>query len=290
MLPDVLDCAADFGTTQPSILGAEIPVCGVAGDQQAATVGQACFAPGMLKSTYGTGTFAVLNTGDEIVTSTNRLLSTIAYQFDGKPVYALEGSIFVAGAAVQWLRDGLGIINQASETGPLARQADPTQQVYLVPAFTGLGAPYWDADARGAIYGLTRNTGPAEIARATLDAVAYQTRDLIEAMRKDWQSAGGLSEAMVLRVDGGMVQSNQTLQGIADILGTAVDRPEIIETTALGAAYLAGLHSGLYPAPDDFARQWRCERRFEPQIDQATRDARYAGWLDCVQRTLSGSS
>ncbi|MDO6460497.1 glycerol kinase GlpK [Granulosicoccaceae sp. 1_MG-2023] len=289
MLPEVLDSADDFGHCKESLFGKAIPICGVAGDQQAATVGQACFQPGMLKSTYGTGTFAVLNTGKEIVTSGNRLLSTIAYQLNGQPVYALEGSIFIAGAAVQWLRDGLGIINQASETGALARQADPNQNVYLVPAFTGLGAPYWDADARGALYGMTRNTGPAEIAKATLDAVAYQTRDLIEAMRQDWKTAGGVGEEMTLRVDGGMVQSNQTLQGIADILGAPVDRPETIETTALGAAYLAGLQSGLYPDPDSFAQQWRCERRFEPQIDKATRDARYRGWLDCVRRTRSNT-
>lgn len=287
MLPSVLDSAADFGTTQKNHLGVEIPICGVAGDQQAATVGQACFTPGMLKSTYGTGSFAVLNTGDEIVNSNHRLLSTIAYQLNGKTTYALEGSIFIAGAAVQWLRDGLGIINDAAETGALARQADPHQDVYLVPAFTGLGAPYWDAEARGAMYGLTRNTGPAEIAKATLDAVAYQTRDLIEAMRDDWKAAGDNHEDMVLRVDGGMVKSNQTLQGVADILGASVDRPEIIETTALGAAYLAGLHSGLYPAPDIFAQQWRCEKRFEPQIDEATRQSRYSGWLDCVRRTRS---
>lgn len=287
MLPEVLDSAADFGTCREDVFGAAVPICGVAGDQQAATVGQACFQPGMLKSTYGTGTFAVLNTGDEVVTSGNRLLSTIAYQLDGKPVYALEGSIFVAGAAVQWLRDGLGIINDAAETGALARQADPNQNVYLVPAFTGLGAPYWDADARGALYGMTRNTGPAEIAKATLDAVAYQTRDLIEAMRVDWKTAGGVGEEMILRVDGGMVRSNQTLQGIADILGTSVDRPEIIETTALGAAYLAGLRCGLYPSPEVFAEQWRCERRFEAQIDKTERDERYRGWLDCVRRTRS---
>ncbi|MEM9780001.1 MAG: glycerol kinase GlpK, partial [Pseudomonadota bacterium] len=218
MLPEVLDCAADFGMTRSDLFGREIPILGVAGDQQAATVGQACFQPGMLKSTYGTGCFALLNTGARPVESKNRLLTTIAYQLDGKPVYALEGSIFIAGAVVQWLRDGLKIIREASETQPLAEAADPAQELILVPAFTGLGAPYWDADCRGAIYGLTRNSGPAEFARAALESVAFQTRDLWEAMQGDW----GAEEAQaVLRVDGGMSASDWSMQFLSDMLGAS---------------------------------------------------------------------
>ena len=249
MLPEVRDSAAEFGMTRADLFGRAIPILGVAGDQQAATVGQACFEPGMLKSTYGTGCFALLNTGDTLVTSQNRLLTTIAYQLDGKPTYALEGSIFIAGAVVQWLRDGLGIIRHASETQALAEQADPDQQVYLVPAFTGLGAPWWDADARGAIFGLTRDTGPAEFARAALESVAYQTRDLYEAMRADWAATAPNGDA-TLRVDGGMTASDWTMQCLADILGAPVDRPKVLETTALGAAWLAGMRAGLYPGRD----------------------------------------
>ncbi|MCB1428249.1 MAG: glycerol kinase GlpK, partial [Nitratireductor sp.] len=214
MMPEVLDCSAEFGTTEPDILGGSIAILGIAGDQQAATIGQACFKPGMFKSTYGTGCFAILNTGTDLVRSKNRMLSTIAYRLDGKTTYALEGSIFIAGAAVQWLRDGLKIISEAKQTGELAARADTGQQLYLVPAFTGLGAPYWDADARGAIFGLTRNSGPAEFARAALEAVCYQTRDLLEAMQGDWKNSG----ETVLRVDGGMVASDWTLQFLADIL------------------------------------------------------------------------
>ncbi|MGB8624432.1 MAG: glycerol kinase GlpK, partial [Paracoccaceae bacterium] len=238
MLPEVKDCAADFGVTRADLFNREIPILGVAGDQQAATVGQACFRPGMLKSTYGTGCFALLNTGETLVTSKNRLLGTIAYQLDGKTTYALEGSIFIAGAVVQWLRDGLQIIREAAETQPLAEKADPSQSVILVPAFTGLGAPYWDAECRGAIFGLTRNSGPAEFARAALESVGYQTRDLLEAMTADWagQEGGG-----VLRVDGGMSASDWAMQFLSDIIGAAVDRPEVRETTALGAAWLAGM-------------------------------------------------
>jgi glycerol kinase len=280
----VRDCAADFGTTEPGLLGGAIAIAGVAGDQQAATVGQACFGPGMMKSTYGTGCFAVLNTGAEAVASTNRLLTTIAYQLDGKRTYALEGSIFVAGAAVQWLRDGLRIIGHAEETAALADSADPGQAVYLVPAFTGLGAPYWDADARGALYGLTRSTGPAELARAALEAVCYQTRDLLEAMRGDWHGGGA---GTVLRVDGGMVASDWTMQYLADILDAPVDRPKVLETTALGAAYLAGLQAGVYPAPEEFGKAWALDRRFTPAMDAALRDRRYAGWQDAVRRTLT---
>src|SRR5690606_28317991 len=220
--------AADFGVSEKKLFGAEIPILGVAGDQQAATIGQACFEPGMMKSTYGTGCFALLNTGEKLVRSQNRLLGTIAYRLDGKTTYALEGSIFIAGAAVQWLRDGLKVIDKAGQSGELAAQADETQDVYLVPAFVGLGAPHWDANARGAIFGLTRNTGPAEFARAALEAVAYQTHDLLMAMHGDWKAA---SSATVLRVDGGMVASDWTMQRLADLLDAPVDRPTILETT-----------------------------------------------------------
>ena len=286
MLPDVRDCAADFGTTEASFLGAPVPIRGVAGDQQAATVGQACFKPGMLKSTYGTGCFALLNTGETLVSSQNRLLGTIAYQLGGRPTYALEGSIFIAGAVVQWLRDGLKIISDAGQSGPLATQADPAQAVYLVPAFTGLGAPYWDADCRGAMFGLTRGTGPAEIARAALQSVGYQTRDLWEAMRAD-MGAGGDA---VLRVDGGMTASDWTMQFLADILGAPVDRPRIQETTALGAAWLAGSQAGIYPDQEGFAQTWALDHRFEPTMAESDRDAAYAGWKDAVARTLSDRS
>lgn len=282
LLPEVLDTGADFGVT--SLFGGDIPILGVAGDQQAATLGQACFKPGMLKSTYGTGCFALLNTGDTLVTSQNRMLGTIAYQFDGKPTYALEGSIFIAGAVVQWLRDGLKIIDDAPQSQPLAMAADPSQTLYLVPAFTGLGAPYWDPDCRGAIYGLTRNSGPAEIARAALESVGFQTRDLWEAMSADWSGAG---EANVLRVDGGMTASDWTMQFLSDVLGAPVDRPEVLETTALGAAWVAGMRAEVYPGFDAFADGWALERTFEPQMDETLRAARYAGWKDAVARTLS---
>jgi glycerol kinase len=284
LLPEVLDTGADFGVTDPALFGDAIPILGVAGDQQAATLGQACFTPGMLKSTYGTGCFALLNTGDTLVESRNRLLGTIAYQFDGKPTYALEGSIFIAGAVVQWLRDGLQFIKTAAQSQGLAETADDTQRLYLVPAFTGLGAPYWDPDCRGAIFGLTRNSGPAEIARAALESVGYQTRDLWEAMQADWDGTGG---ANVLRVDGGMTASDWAMQFLADILGAPVDRPEVLETTALGAAWVAGMRAGVYPGFEDFAKSWALERTFQPQMDEAMREERYAGWKDAVSRTLS---
>lgn len=284
ILPEVKDCADDFGVTDTALLGAAIPILGVAGDQHAATIGQACFTPGMMKSTYGTGCFALLNTGTEMVPSQNRLLTTIAYRLEGQTTYALEGSIFIAGAAVQWIRDGLKLVSQASETGPLAQSADPSQNVYMVPAFVGLGAPWWDAEARGAIYGITRNTGPAEIAKAALEAVSYQTRDLLEAMRKDWQ---GGTEETVLRVDGGMVASDWTMQFLADILDAPVDRPTILETTALGAAWLAGMKAGVWPGMEDFAAGWARDKRFEPKMDATTRRAKIAGWDDAVRRTLS---
>ena len=285
MLPEVKDSADDFGTTEPALLGAAIPIRGIAGDQQAATVGQACFEPGMVKSTYGTGCFAVLNTGNEAVASKNKLLTTIAYRLNGRTTYALEGSIFIAGAAVQWLRDGLKLIGHADQSGQLAAEADPEQTVILVPAFTGLGAPYWDASARGALFGLTRATGPRELAHAALEAVAFQTLDLVDAMRRDW--AKGEGGETVLRVDGGMVASDWTMQRLADILDAPVDRPHILETTALGAAWLAGRAASVWPDMAEFAKAWKRDRRFDPKMDAATRAARISAWRDAVRRTLS---
>jgi glycerol kinase len=282
ILPAVRDSAAEFGITTVDFLGGAVPIAGMAGDQQAATIGQACFAPGAIKSTYGTGCFIVLNTGAEALRSRHRLLTTIAYRFAGVPTYALEGSIFVAGAVIQWLRDGLKIISSAGESDALARRADPAQRVYLVPAFTGLGAPWWDAAARGAIVGLTRETGAAELARAALEAAAFQTRDLLEAMAAD-----GASRAATLRVDGGMVANDWTMQFLADMTGIVVERPVVTETTSLGAAYLAGLATGLYKSTDELARHWRCERRFEPLMGEDERKERYAGWQDAVSRTRS---
>ncbi|WP_347138055.1 glycerol kinase GlpK [Paracoccus sp. SSK6] len=283
LLPEVRDSADDFGTTRADLFGREIPITGVAGDQQAATVGQACFQPGMMKSTYGTGCFALLNTGEQAVRSQNRLLTTIAYRLDGRTTYALEGSIFIAGAVVQWLRDGLKIIREARETQTLSRQADDSQQVIMVPAFTGLGAPYWAPAARGAVFGLTRNTGPAEFARAALESVGFQTRDLWEAMRADWPQAGDA----VLRVDGGMTASEPAMQFLADILGAPVDRPRNTETTAQGAAWLAGYRAGLCPAPQDYAKAWRLDCRFEPAMADGERDRRYSAWQRAVQAVLS---
>jgi glycerol kinase len=280
MLPEVRDCAGDFGTT--ALLGGKLAIRGVAGDQQAATIGQACFRPGMMKATYGTGCFALLNTGADFVRSKNRLLTTIGYKLDGEVTYALEGSIFVAGAVVQWLRDGLHLVGSAAETQGLAEAADPAQEVVLVPAFTGLGAPYWDAEARGAIFGLTRATGPAELARAALESVAFQTHDLWEAMRGDWPGA----TRAVLRVDGGMTASDWTMQRVADLLGAPVDRPMVRETTALGAAWLAGYAAGVAPGPDGFAEGWALERRFAPGMEDEERTRRLALWTDAVRRTL----
>lgn len=280
MLPTVEDCAHEFGVT--SLFGGSIPICGVAGDQQAATVGQACFEPGMLKSTYGTGCFALLNTGDKAVRSTNKMLTTIAYQLDGKPTYALEGSIFIAGAVVQWLRDGLKIIDSAEQTTPLAEDADPEQHVILVPAFTGLGAPYWTPQVRGAIFGITRNTGPAELSKAALESVAYQTQDLLDAMVADWD---GASET-VLRVDGGMANSDWTMQNLANQLGVPVDRPIVTETTAIGAAYLAGLQMGICPSPSEFAKSWALDKRFDPSEDRSHYAAKQEAWRDAIQRLI----
>ena len=283
LLPEVKDCAADFGNTNLLGNNSLIPILGMAGDQQAATLGQACFETGMMKSTYGTGCFALLNTGTTAVASSNKLLTTIAYQLDGKVTYALEGSIFIAGAAVQWLRDGLGIIDSAKQSGELAAQADDNQQVYMIPAFTGLGAPWWDADARGALLGLTRGTGPAEIAHAALESVCYQTLDLLNAMHADWDQ----DAETVLRVDGGMVASDWTMQRLADILQAPVDRPVIAETTALGAAWLAGSRAGIWPDQYGFADSWRLENNFAPQMPLETRDIKVAGWNKAVRRVLN---
>ena len=279
LLPEVMDSAADFGQTAPEVLGASIPVCGIAGDQQAALIGQACFEPGMVKSTYGTGCFMVMNTGSTPIRSQNRLLTTVGYRLNGQTSYALEGSIFVAGAAIQWLRDGLKLIQHAGETEALARQAGEHTGVYLVPAFTGLGAPYWDPTARGAIFGLTRDTGIAQIVAAGVQSVCFQTRDLLEAMQAD-----GAQSTAALRVDGGMVINNWVVQELANILGVTVDRPQVTETTALGAAYLAGLQLGIFKDLDDIASHWACERTFAPEMAETQRDALYEGWLDAIRR------
>ncbi|MEZ5675870.1 glycerol kinase [Thalassovita litoralis] len=281
LLPEVRDCAGSFGDT--TLLGGSVPILGVAGDQQAAAIGQACFTPGMMKSTYGTGCFALLNTGDRAVQSQNRLLTTVAYQLNGQRSYALEGAIFIAGAVVQWLRDGLGLIQRADQTGDLAPAADAAQDLVMVPAFTGLGAPYWSPDTRGAVFGLTRNSGPAEFARAALESVGLQTRDLLEAMQADWPEC----DQTVLRVDGGMAASDWTMQFLADILGAPVDRPHGLETTALGAAWLAGMQAGIYPDQAGFAARWAAERRFAPVRDAAWRDAKYARWKRAVAATMS---
>ncbi len=282
MLPEVCDCAAEFGATGAEHFGSPIAIRGIAGDQQAALVGQACFQPGMVKSTYGTGCFLLLNTGARAVASRHRLLTTIAYQWNGQRTYALEGSIFSAGATVQWLRDGLGIFASASESGALAAAADANQPVYIVPAFTGLGAPHWDSEARATITGITRGTTRRELARAALESVAYQTRDLLEAVHGDWQAGS----RPVIRVDGGMSASDWTMQFLADMLDCPVDRPSVLETTALGAAFLAGWQAGVYASPEDFARTWRLERNFAPSMSQAEREARYRGWRDAVARAV----
>jgi glycerol kinase len=281
LLPTVLDSAADFGVSDPKILGAAIPITGIAGDQQAAAFGQCCFEPGMAKSTYGTGCFLLLNTGDQALQSEHRLLTTIAYRLNGKVTYALEGSIFMAGATMQWLRDGLRLFNDAAETELLAQQTDSNMHVIFVPAFTGLGAPYWDADARGAIFGLTRDTGIKELVTAALLSVCYQTRDLQKAMEAD-----GVRPA-TLRVDGGMARNDFVLQNLADLLDCRVDRPRTTETTALGVACLAGLYCGVYDSLESIARQWQLDKSFSPLRDDAWREERYALWQDAVNRTRS---
>jgi glycerol kinase len=280
ILPEVKNCADDFGTT--SKFGGEIKIGGVAGDQQAAAIGQACLNAGSVKSTYGTGCFMIMNTGDELKLSKNKLLSTIAYRIDNKSYYALEGSIFIAGAAVQWLRDSLKLINTASETDDLYNQADPTQKIYLVPAFTGLGAPYWDGEARGSIFGLTRNTGIPEMVKAAIDSVAYQTKDLLLAMEKD----SGM-KINVIRVDGGMVNNESFLQFLSSLLQTNVDRPTIIETTALGAAYLAGYQSGLFGNIEEIADKWKSEKVFVQKLHKKEVKYLYNGWLKAVKGTLA---
>ncbi len=282
MLPEVRDCAADYGITGKDVIGAEIPIAGVAGDQQAALIGQACFEPGMIKSTYGTGCFMMLNTGATALKSTNRLLTTVGYRLGGQTTYALEGSIFVAGAAVQWLRDGIGIIESAHQTEEMAATLESNAGVYLVPAFTGLGAPHWDPDARGAIFGITRDTGPAELVRATLESVCYQTFDLLEAKRRD-----GLQPTR-LRVDGGMVRNNWLCGFLADVLDIVVERPVETETTALGAAYLAGLQVGLFASVEDIARKWQAEREFDPQMAPAQRNLLLADWHEAVIKVKTG--
>ena len=279
MLPEVNDCAAEFGFSDPSILGKRVPICAIAGDQQAALFGQACFTQGMVKSTYGTGCFLIMNTGSVAAISHNRLLTTIAYRLNGVTTYALEGSIFMAGATIQWLRDGIGLIASAAETEQLAAQADPEQNVYMVPAFTGLGAPHWDPHARAAILGMSRDTGVAEIVKAGLESVAFQTRDLLEAMRKD-----GSAELRELRVDGGMVVNDWLVQRLADILGTRVDRPRINETTALGVAYLAGLQRGVFDSLSAVSALWQRDRMFEPRWKAHRRDAAYRGWLRALAK------
>ncbi len=282
VLPQVLDCADDFGASAKTVLGREIPICGVAGDQQAALFGQACFQPGMVKSTYGTGCFIVMNTGDRPVASKNRLLSTVGYRLDGNPVYALEGSIFNAGTAIQWLRDGIGLIDSTAEIDALIASTKDNQGVYMVPAFTGLGAPHWDSRARAAILGITRDTAKAQLVRAALEAVCYQTGDLLAAMEKD---SG--AEISLLRVDGGMAVNDWLLQFLADITGVAVERPVVTETTATGAAYLAGLRCGLFDSPVQISRQWRKDRAFQPQLSAKSRDALVAGWKDALGRVKS---
>ncbi len=279
MLPEVLDNAADFGVTDRGVLGEAVPIAGMAGDQQAATIGQTCFEPGQVKSTYGTGCFVLLNTGKRAVPSKNRLLTTIAYRLAGRTTYALEGSIFAAGSTIQWLRDGLRLLANAGESEALARARPGTGNVYLVPAFTGLGAPYWDPHARGAILGLTRDAGIADIVRSALEAVCYQTRDLLGAMIAD---SGDTPVA--LRVDGGMTVNDWTMQRLADLLGVPVERPVVTETTALGAAYLAGLQTGLFGGLAELPRLWARDRRFEPAMDEAERNRRYHGWTDAVRR------
>ena len=283
LLPVVLDCADDYGHSSVEVLDVEIPIAGVAGDQQAALIGQACFEPGMIKSTYGTGCFMILNTGAQALLSNNKLLTTVAYRLDGKTTYALEGSIFVAGAAVQWLRDGIGIIDTADQTEAMAESLDSNQGVYLVPAFTGLGAPHWDPDARGAIFGITRDTGPAELVRATLESVCYQTFDLLEAKRRD-----GLKPTR-LRVDGGMVQNNWLCGFLADVLDIIVERPVETETTALGAAYLAGLQIGLFESLEDIAQRWQSEREFDSNMKANDRNLLLADWHDAVIKVKTGS-
>ena len=286
MLPEVVDCGHDFGTTVEDILGASVTITGMAGDQHAATMGQACFKSGMIKSTYGTGCFLMMNTGTTAIPSSNRLLTTIAYRLNGVTSYALEGSIFIAGAAVQWLRDELELIDDANASGTLASQSDPSQNLILVPAFAGLGAPHWEPNVRGAMFGLTRKSGPREFARATLESVCFQTMDITETMSSDIDL--DLSENQ-LRVDGGMAASDWTMQCLADTLGTSIERPKITETTALGAAWVAGMHTGVWPDQDMFSQSWQVDKRFTPTIDEDKRSRQRARWRSAVQATIDQS-
>ena len=281
LLPEVKDCSADFGATDAALFGRALPIGGIAGDQQAAAIGQACLEPGMIKSTYGTGCFVLMNTGAKAVRSQHGLLTTVAYRVKGQTSYAVEGSIFVAGAAIQWLRDGLKLIDSAAQVEALAQGLDSNRGVYLVPAFTGLGAPHWDPHARGAIFGLTRDTGVAEIARAALEAVGYQTHDLMDAIKRD--SGTG---AKALRVDGGMAANNWFLQFLADLLAIPVERPRVTETTALGAAFLAGVQFGLFASLADIAQYWQRDALFTPRLGRAERDRLLRGWQKAVARVL----
>ena len=283
MLPKVLDSADYFGEVEETIFGAKIPIMGVAGDQQAATLGQACVEPGMIKSTYGTGCFSLMNTGPRLIRSKNKMLSTIAYRLEGKTTYALEGSIFVAGAVIQWLRDEMKFFNSATESDEFAVQADPNQKIYFVPAFTGLGAPYWNPDVRGAIFGLNRNTGPQELVKAALESIAYQSLDLLMAMKADFKSSG---DKTVLRVDGGMSASNWTMQNLSNIIQAPVDRPKFLETTAFGVAWLAGMKAGIYPGVTEFSKKWEREERFLPQISKDNAENAYEGWRFAVSRII----
>jgi glycerol kinase len=281
LLAEVKDSSADFGVTSQALLGVEIPIGGVAGDQQAALIGQACFQPGMIKSTYGTGCFMMLNTGSQVIESKNRLLTTVAYRLNGVTTYALEGSIFVAGAAIQWLRDGIGIIDSAADSEKMAASLASNAGVYLVPAFTGLGAPHWDPDARAAIFGMTRDTGPAELVRATLESVCYQTSDLLNAMNGDGQAP------LSIRIDGGMVQNNWLCDFLADVLGVDVERPQETETTALGAAYLAGLQVGIFDSINTIAKNWQSESKFKADMDESKRSLLLANWHKAVRKVTS---
>ena len=283
MLPRVLDSSDFFGEVEENIFGTSIPILGVAGDQQAAAIGQACFNPGMIKSTYGTGCFSLLNTGSKFVKSENNMLTTIAYRINNKTTYALEGSIFIAGAVIQWLRDEMKFFKSADKSGIMAEEADQDQRLYFVPAFTGLGAPYWQPDVRGAIFGLNRNTGQKEITKAALESVAFQSLDLINAMLLDFEMS---LDKLILRVDGGMSASNWTMQNLSNIIQAPVDRPKFLETTALGAAWLAGLKAGVYPSMDDFSEQWDLDIRFKPKIQKYIASDLYKGWKKAVSCTL----
>ena len=281
LLPTVEDCAAEYGECDTKFFGNTIAITGIIGDQQAAAFGQCCFSAGMAKSTYGTGCFLLLNTGKQVIRSTKRLLSTVAFRLNGETSYAIEGSIFMAGATMQWIRDGLQLIEQASESESLAEETSEDLSVYLVPAFTGLGAPYWDPEARAAIFGLTRDSGVKELVTAALLSVCYQSKDLLIAIEADGGDIGSL------RVDGGMANNSYVMQKLADLLKLDVLRPELTETTALGAAYIAGLQAGIFQSLDEINAKWQLDRHFEPNKDEAWRETQYRGWQDAVARTRS---